>query len=130
MPGTPINWDEHGLSTRVLNVMHNERVATWEQLADLTEQELLRIPNFGKVSLREMREWWRREKHPEITPAWIFTSTRSRANLSAAAPDLLEAVRAILVQVIQGPVFERDACISAAFAAYRKATRPIGQEPR
>lgn len=44
------------------------------------------------------------------------------AALIAAAPDLLDAVRAILFQVNQGPVLERDACIAQARAAYIKAT--------
>ena len=42
-------------------------------------------------------------------------------NLIAAAPDLLAACEAILFQVIQGKVLERDACISQARAAIAKA---------
>lgn len=39
----------------------------------------------------------------------------------AAAPEMLAALRAILFQVNQGKVLERDACIAQARAAYRKA---------
>lgn len=39
-----------------------------------------------------------------------------------AGPELLAAVKAILFQVIQGKVLERDACITQARAAYAKAT--------
>lgn len=40
--------------------------------------------------------------------------------LRAAAPAMLEALRAILLQVNQGTVFERDACIAQARAALPK----------
>lgn len=45
----------------------------------------------------------------------------SHARLIVGAPDLLDAVRAILFQVVQGKVLERDACIAQARAAYAKA---------
>jgi hypothetical protein len=45
----------------------------------------------------------------------------ANANLIAAAPDLLSAITTILIQVIQGPVLERDACINQARAAIAKA---------
>lgn len=40
-----------------------------------------------------------------------------RAYLFAAAPAMAEALRAILFQVVQGPVLERDACVTQARAA-------------
>lgn len=43
------------------------------------------------------------------------------ARLIAAAPELQDALRAILFQVVQGGVLERDACITQARAAYFKA---------
>lgn len=39
-----------------------------------------------------------------------------------AGPELLAAVKAILIQIVQGKVLERDACITQARAAYAKAT--------
>lgn len=45
----------------------------------------------------------------------------ANARLIAAAPALLEALRAILIQVVQGKVLERDACITQARAALRLA---------
>lgn len=42
-------------------------------------------------------------------------------NLVDAAPALLAAVRAILFQATQGPVLERDACITQARDAYKRA---------
>lgn len=39
-----------------------------------------------------------------------------------AGPALLAAVKAILIQIVQGKVLERDACITQARAAYVKAT--------
>ena len=46
---------------------------------------------------------------------------RQSERLLNAAPDLLDACRAILFQVIQGPVLERDACVAKARAAIAKA---------
>jgi hypothetical protein len=48
--------------------------------------------------------------------------TNAETMLHAAAPELLNAVKAILIQVCQGKVLERDACITQARAAYAKAT--------
>lgn len=50
----------------------------------------------------------------------------ANAKVIAAAPDLLAAVRAILFQVCQGAVLERDACVSQARNAMRKATTEAG----
>jgi len=44
------------LSSRTLNLMKMEQITTWEQAAKCTERELLRVPNFGRKSLRELRE--------------------------------------------------------------------------
>jgi hypothetical protein len=53
---------------------------------------------------------------------WVATcKTPANARLIAAAPEMLEAIRAILFQVIQGKVLERDACITQARAAIAKA---------
>lgn len=41
--------------------------------------------------------------------------------LKDTAPELLAAIRAILFQVVQGKVLERDACVNQARAAYIKA---------
>ena len=43
--------------------------------------------------------------------------------LHAANADLLNAIHAILFQVVQGKVLERDACITQARAAIAHATR-------
>jgi hypothetical protein len=40
--------------------------------------------------------------------------TKANARLIAAAPDLLASLRAILFQVAQGKVLERDACVTQA----------------
>ena len=46
---------------------------------------------------------------------------KATAYLVAGAPKLKEAVSAVLFQVVQGPVLERDACITAARAAFIKS---------
>lgn len=50
----------------------------------------------------------------------------SDARLIAAAPDMLAALEAIVFQVIQGKVLERDSCIEQARAAIRKARNMSG----
>lgn len=50
------------------------------------------------------------------------------ARMMAAAPELLGALEAILFQVCQGAVLERDACIAQARAARAKA-RGDGAQP-
>lgn len=52
----------------------------------------------------------------------------ANAALIAAAPDLLDAIRAILLQVGQGKVLERDACITQARAAFARATQIEAKE--
>lgn len=47
----------------------------------------------------------------------------ANCDLIAVAPEMLAALRAILFQVIQGPVLERDACITQAREAYAKAMK-------
>lgn len=46
---------------------------------------------------------------------------KANGKLFAAAPDMLTALEAIVFQVCQGSVMERDACITAARAAIAKA---------
>lgn len=70
---------------------------------------------------------------PEIcSPEWDALNDINDANarLIAASPDLLAAVKAIVFQVRQGKVLERDACITQACAAIAKATdKPKDPEP-
>ena len=55
---------------------------------------------------------------------WFQLVTHPDARLMAAAPEMADALRAILFQLTQGDkVFDRDACITQARAAYAKATR-------
>jgi hypothetical protein len=46
----------------------------------------------------------------------------ANARLIAAAPDLYEALRAVVVQANQGKIFERDSCIAQARSAIAKTT--------
>ena len=43
------------LSTRAWRALHNEGIETVEHLNRMIDRDLLRLPNFGKVSLREVR---------------------------------------------------------------------------
>jgi hypothetical protein len=51
---TPIEVDD--LSIRTANCLKNEGIATYEKLARMSEAEVLRIPNFGRKSLNELKE--------------------------------------------------------------------------
>lgn len=63
-PPLPVYWDEFSrtsideleLSARAHRALWNDSIETIRQLVDKPEAELLRIPNFGKKSLREVRE--------------------------------------------------------------------------
>jgi len=46
---------------------------------------------------------------------------QGNTRIAAAAPELLDSLRAIVFQASQGKVFERDACIAQARAAIAKA---------
>lgn len=61
--------------------------------------------------------------HMVISNCLSGDEVEANCNLIASAPEMLDALRAILVQVIQGPVLERDACIKLAREAYAKATK-------
>jgi len=52
---TPINaWD---ISTRCYNTLKNDGIRTLGDLTETTAAELLRSPNFGKVSLAEITQF-------------------------------------------------------------------------
>jgi len=44
------------LSCRAENCFRNEGLETAGEIADMSDRELLRVPNFGKKSLKEVRE--------------------------------------------------------------------------
>jgi len=44
------------LSIRVLNCLRPENIQTIKELSAITDNELLRIPNLGKKSLREIKD--------------------------------------------------------------------------
>ncbi len=61
-------------------------------------------------------------RFPTQTVAFIDEDDmRACGHLLAAAPDLLNALRAITLQALQGSVLERDACVAMARAAIAKA---------
>jgi hypothetical protein len=69
-------WLKEGFSRRVANIFAYEGIIDEEGLCNYEESELLRIPNFGKTSLREVRQWLgktvgtefsiRRQEHPTL----------------------------------------------------------------
>lgn len=51
-----IDVEELEFSVRALNCFKNEGIRTVRDLVVLTEAELLRVPNFGRRTLREVKE--------------------------------------------------------------------------
>ena len=49
--------DEFEVSIRVYNCLKNAGVQALADLLKLHEVDLLRLPNFGRKSLQEVREW-------------------------------------------------------------------------
>lgn len=49
-------YERIGAGTRIANAFHNECIVTLGDLLAKTKSELLRIPNFGKTSLRMVEE--------------------------------------------------------------------------
>ena len=44
------------LSRRTYGALLNDNIQTWEEIAQRREYEMLRIPNFGRKSLRELKQ--------------------------------------------------------------------------
>jgi hypothetical protein len=75
------------LSTRVIWCLNNEHIKTVRDLAAKTERDMLRIPNFGKVSLGEVKQLlYQRglsltpDDTQEGTPPLPFPSMHERLN--------------------------------------------------
>lgn len=52
---TPV--EESGLSLRTKNCLRAGRIAFVEDARLMSDAELLKLPNFGRKGLREVREW-------------------------------------------------------------------------
>jgi DNA-directed RNA polymerase alpha subunit len=65
-PPEPVGIDEVEMSARTYNCLKNSNILTFEELARVTEAELLRTPNFGRKSFYELREIVRQLKLPPI----------------------------------------------------------------
>jgi len=48
--------DDMQWSNRTINCLKNDAIKTIGQIAAMSESEMLRIPNFGRKSLREIKE--------------------------------------------------------------------------
>jgi DNA-directed RNA polymerase alpha subunit len=51
-----ISVEELIVPTRVWNMLHNERIKYVDEVKKMTDDQLLRFQNFGRVSLRDLRE--------------------------------------------------------------------------
>lgn len=72
LDGTPIS-KLGRLSTRLANILHNERIFTIEWAESLNDVELLRVPNAGRKSIEELRKaianWRRRNRQSRVKSA-------------------------------------------------------------
>ncbi len=89
-----------GLSVRTSNCLWNDGITELEQLQEFSEREMLRIPNFGRVSLNELKQ--RMKEHglyfrSETAPRSPYVDKRLRV---PSGPLVEEAVfvSALLVQ--------------------------------
>src|SRR5262249_2428825 len=71
-----IDWD---FSTRVSNVLRDAGIDTHEKLMNLTDRELLCLPNFGKRSLEEIWEY-RRKLPDKVRDGALVKRLLSRIN--------------------------------------------------
>ena len=75
--GTDAPVSELLLSVRAERVLKNDQIETIAQLKALSDAEILRMPDVGKVTLRELREevarWEREDKQAwlDAHPAWV-----------------------------------------------------------
>ena len=71
-----VYWSGMGLSVRVINVLLNEGIDTIDQLMTVNYRELLRSPNFGVKSLKELKEKTGFPPEPIDVPDLSFTDAR------------------------------------------------------
>jgi hypothetical protein len=57
-------WRGLGLLTRTANCLHNWNITSIPELCAVSDEELMRIPNFGAVCLRDVHELLREYGHP------------------------------------------------------------------
>jgi hypothetical protein len=57
-------WRGLGLLTRTANCLHNQNITSIPELCAVSDEELMRIPNFGKSCLRDVHELLREYGHP------------------------------------------------------------------
>jgi DNA-directed RNA polymerase alpha subunit len=90
--------DECELSTRAYNALRHEGCATLDDAARKTDAELLRIPNFGRMSLREVREYitWVKAAQAEKTRA----ANADVVAWAIAHPTLIRALMAREVVIV------------------------------
>lgn len=85
-------YDLGELSTRTVTCLKNENLVKLEDLVNISEAEMLRIPNFGRKSLLELQLAIRdlAKKHPEGPPAFRL---RRRTGLYMSKKDVGEILR-------------------------------------
>jgi hypothetical protein len=82
--------DDLAISVRTYNCLRNEDVKLVGDLVKMTEAELLRIPNFGRKSLNEIREvlGGMSLKVGMNLPGWRSQSYRASSRLRGSTPRL------------------------------------------
>lgn len=62
---------DSGMSVRTVNCLETNKVATIGELAQMTQEELMKIPNFGEMTLSECIDHLDRLKVPH--PEWSLS---------------------------------------------------------
>ena len=99
-----------GFSTRTVNCLFFNNINTLRQVLEMDEDELMRIPNFGRKSINEMNDFL--SAHGERTiksnkprhfairlPRHVFAALRDRANANSR---MAETEAAILIEAALG----------------------------
>ena len=76
-------WRGLGLLTRTANCLHNQNITSIPELCAVSDEELMRIPNFGKVCLRDVHELLRECGHPRDIHPVPTKAQQRRLDLSS-----------------------------------------------
>jgi DNA-directed RNA polymerase alpha subunit len=87
-----LSLDNFGISTRLRNCLDNEGITTLRQVVVMSDQELLRIQNFGIHSLRELKQLIHEEAHISLNAVSAKTPRTIEERL-----ERIEVLLAILV---------------------------------
>jgi hypothetical protein len=91
--------DEKRLSTRLRQCLHNDGIRTMGEVLKLSDQHLRRIPNFGTVSLKELRDFVRDAEAGKAPPGAEDRAALERSVAAVAMKQTKEVIRALVAEL-------------------------------